>query len=240
MKIIRFAILLAGMLLLLNMLLLMRVSSFTAGFKVQAALSIALILYGLFFKKIAKKLHIVLAFVFALPFLFGLFLGLYGQQNTATHTEDVIIVLGASVHGETVSRPLARRLDRALAVWQENPSAYIVTTGGLGSRAIITEAEAMARYLIQRGVPEDRILIEAYSTSTYENLNFANEIIEAHLGEDFIAVIVSSDSHLYRATRIARSLGIQTTHMGAPTDFSTIPVNYLREMLAVTQFWVFG
>ena len=222
------------------MLLLLRPRvHFTIGFQMQFLLSVAVFIYALFWNKIHPRVHIAIGLLCMIPLLFVLFLAIYGNVSTVTHTEDVIIVLWAGILGETVSRPLAARLDTALDLFWENPTAYIITTGGLGERARITEAEGMARYLIARGVPESQILREHYSTSTVENLTFAKEILDEQFPNGFRAVLVSSDFHMFRSVQTARSLGIYPTHAGAPTPRHSIPASYLRELLSIANFWFF-
>jgi len=234
----RIIIVLTGLLSLLNVAFMYSVANPTIGFTIQLVLSIGLILYGFFFHKISKKIHVAVGILCLIPVLFTLFLGIYGNVSNADYEEDVVIVLGAGVMGENISRPLAHRLDAAIAYWQRNPDAYIIVCGGLGNRAVITEAEAMARYLVAMGIPEERILLEELSTSTYENLSFAREILDEHFPDGFRAVLITNDFHIYRAVRTAWDVGIPVNRVGAYTDWYTWPVNYLREMLAVLNLWV--
>ena len=238
MKILRIALGLIGILLLLNVAFMYRVANPTIGFTLQVVISVGLILYAILFNRISKRLHIIAGTLCLVPVTLILFLFIYGNVSNVDYSEDVVIVLGAGIHGETVSRPLARRLDAAIRYWNRNPDAYIVVTGGLGNRAVITEAEAMARYLIRGGVPQARILLEDESTSTYENLIFASEILDDHFPTEYRAVVITNDFHIYRAVRTARSVGLDVSRVGAYTDWYTWPVNYLREMLAVINLWI--
>ena len=239
MKIVRIALYVLGGLLLANALLLLPVINPTIGWYMQVGLSGAMLLYAVLFKKIPRKIHVIAMAAFAIPVVFASFLAIYGNINRTTHEEDVIIVLGAGVRDETVSRVLAHRLNAAQAYWEQNPQIYIVVTGGLGNRATITEAEASARYLQARGVPRERIILEDRSTSTYENLIFTQEILQMELFPDgFTAVVVSNDFHIYRAHRLARQVGMDATTLGARTDWFMWPVNYLREMTAVVNAWL--
>jgi len=215
-----------------------RVANPTIGFTLQAVLGAGVLLYAILLPRIPKKVHVIAGILCLIPLVFVLFLFVYGNTSNVDYTEDVVIVLGAGVMGETVSRPLAHRLDAAARYWEQNPAAYIIVTGGLGNRATITEAEAMARYLIRIGVPEDRILLEELSTSTYENLIFANAILTEHFPDGFRAVLVTNDFHIYRSVQTARVIGLDVTRIGAYTDWYTWPVNYLREMLAVVNHWI--
>ena len=237
--IIRILLVLAGILLLLNIAFMYLVANPTIGFLAQIAISLVLVLYGVLFSGISKRIHAIFISVFAVPFLFSLFLAIYGNRSNVDYTEDVVIVLGAGVMGENVSRPLAHRLIAATDYWFENQGSKIVVTGGLGNLATITEAEAMARFLIRRGVPEEVIILEDQSTTTYENLLFAKEILDEYFPEGYRVVLISNDFHMYRGVQMARQVGLDVNYKGAYTDWYSWPVNYLREMLAVLHFWVF-
>ena len=239
-NIVRIILAIIGILSLANVFIVLRVSNPTIGFALQAGISILAIAYAAFFNHIPKKIHLTSGVLCLFPSVLVVFLFIYGNTGSVTYNEDVVIVLGAGVRGEIVTRPLARRLDTAFYYWQRNPDAYIIVTGGLGNRATITEAEAMARYLVRRGMPREKILLEELSTSTYENLKFAKEILDKHFPGGFRAVLVTNDFHIYRAVRTARGVGLDVNRRGAYTDWYSWPVNYLREMLAVVNFWIFG
>ena len=235
--IIRIILATIGILSLVNVATVLRVSNPTIGFALQAGISILVIAYAVFFNRIPQKIHITAGIACLFPIVLVVFLFIYGNTGTVTYNEDVVIVLGAGVRGEIVTRPLARRLDTAFYYWQRNPDAYVIVTGGLGNRATITEAEAMARYLVRRGMPRERILLEELSTSTYENLKFAKEILDGYFPDGFSAVLVTNDFHIFRGVQTARSVGLDVNRRGAYTDWYSWPVNYLREMLAVVNFW---
>lgn len=61
---------------------------------------------------------------------------------------DVIIVLGAQVRGKKITNSLKRRLDRGVAYLKENPETRVVVSGGQGKGEDVTEAFAMAQYLV--------------------------------------------------------------------------------------------
>jgi len=236
----RIAVFVIGALALVGVIFLYRVSNPTIGFYAQMALSVLAMLYAIFFNKISTRIHITLVGLAMIPAAFVLFLFVYGNTSNADFTEDVAIVLGAGVNGERVSRPLAHRLYAAIDYWQQNPDAYIIVCGGLGNRATITEAEAMSRFLIARGIPQEKILLEEMSTSTLENLMFAKEILEDHFPDGFRAVLITNDFHIYRGVQMAESIGLEVTRAGAHTDWYSLAVNYIREMLAVMHMWVLG
>jgi uncharacterized SAM-binding protein YcdF (DUF218 family) len=237
MRLIIFAI---GILLLTNVVILAVVSSTHHGHTIQAALSVATLLYAAFYCKIPRNVHIAAGAACAIPVIFAAFLMIYGNIDHADYGEDVVIVLGAGLQDGQVGAHLAARLDTALDYLRRNPQALVIVCGGLGASQPVTEAEAMARYLIERGVPPENILLEDRSTTTYENLIFAGEILENRFPDGFRAALITNDFHIFRASVLAQENGIDASPRGAPTPWHSWTVNYLREILAIVNMWVFG
>ena len=238
-KYMKIILLTIGVLLLLNIMVLFTVLGFRSVFILQGGLAASFIMYAVYLDRIPKQVHISLVVLAIVPIAFSSFLAIYGNMNNADYNEDVVIVLGAAVRGDQVSIPLARRLDAAVEYHNRNPDAMIIVCGGQGPGDIMTEALAMERYLVERGVPIDRIIQEDMSTSTYENLSFAQEILDEHFPDGFQAVVITNDFHIFRAVSIASRLGMSVNHIGAHTQWYTIPMQYLREMAAVVNMWVF-
>lgn len=176
--------------------------------------------------------------LFLIPIIFTSFLAIYGSIDNATYDEDAVIVLGAGIDGEKVSGNLAKRLDMAAAYYEKNPKAVIIVCGGQGPQEDITEALAMERYLVGKGVPKDSILKEEKSTSTYENFSYGKTILEDHFTQEFSSVLITNDFHVFRAAKIAEDAGITSNRLGAQTKWYTVPANYLREMLAVLKMLI--
>ncbi len=96
----------------------------------------------------------------------------------------------------------------------------------------------MERYLIGKGIPHENIIKEEQSTSTYENLSFAKEILDSRFAQGFSSVVITNKYHTFRAAKIAERAGIAAKHISAPDEYYTAPANYLREMLAILKMWV--
>ncbi len=58
-----------------------------------------------------------------------------------------VIVLGAGLDGYNVGKTLKSRLDKAIEYYKLNEDANIIVSGGQGEDELISEAEAMYRYL---------------------------------------------------------------------------------------------
>jgi uncharacterized SAM-binding protein YcdF (DUF218 family) len=216
--------------------------SFNFGFVVLVGAGLALIAYGRFFDVLIRIKWLNFSIIAALALFFGLviFLAAYGNRDTATFEEDAVIVLGTGSRGERVTRLLAYRLDKAAEYCEKSPKALIVVSGGQGAGEAITEALAMERYLLQRGVPQERIIKEEASTSTYENLVFSKAILDNRFSRPYKTVIVTNAFHMYRAGFLAKRVGVDAARYHAGMLWRSVPVNYSRECLAVLKTWVAG
>lgn len=144
---------------------------------------------------------------------------------------DYIIVLGAQVRGERITKSLAKRLDAAYDFLIEHEDVKVIVTGGQGKGEDISEALAEKRYLTQKGISEDRIIMEDKSTSTYENLVFSKDIID---DENAKIAVVTNNFHIYRATMLAKHIGFKNVQGIAGDSDNRLLLNYMvREGLAL-------
>lgn len=153
------------------------------------------------------------------------------MDSQAREDVDYIIVLGAQVRGERVTKSLAKRLDAAYDYLINHDDVKVICTGGKGKGEDISEALAEKRYLMQKGISEDRIIMEDKSTSTYENLVFSKDII----GDNNVAIaVVTNNFHVYRATMLAEHIGLKNVQGIAGKSDNRLLLNYMvREGLAL-------
>lgn len=119
---------------------------------------------------------------------------------------DVIIVLGAAVWpGERPSPTLNARIQHAIELYRAGYASKIILSGGWGKYPP-SEAEVMRRVMVNAGIPNDALWLEAKSRSTEENLAFSKKIMDANGWRT--AIIASDPFHLYRAEMMACDLGI--------------------------------
>ena len=169
------------------------------------------------------------------------FVAVSGYAGSATGAEKAVVVLGAGLRKDVPSDLLRRRLDAAYAYYQDNPEVVIVVTGGQGSGETIPEGVAMGRYLAEKGVPQEQIIVEQKSTSTEENLLFAKELLEQRgIGADEPMAVVTNAFHCYRARCYARLVGFeQVSSIPASIGLNSVMPCYMREVFAVLYYWVF-
>ncbi|MCL2391808.1 MAG: YdcF family protein [Oscillospiraceae bacterium] len=187
------------------------------------------------FAKIMRRICII-----GLAAGFTVFLVFLGLTISGAHTQeadiDALIVLGAGLRNDAPSLVLQTRLEAAIAYLETREDVPIIVSGGLGLGQNISEAEAMFRYLRARGIDENLIWKEDASTSTYENLNFSRALMEAR-GidiENATVAVVSNEFHLFRATHIARNVGICAVGVAAETPgLSLRALYFFREAFAL-------
>lgn len=128
-----------------------------------------------------------------------------------------IVVLGFQLNPDgTMKEELIERLNVALRSLQKYPNAYVVCTGG-GTAAendAVSEAGEMAKWLLDRGIENKRIIIEDNSITTAQNAVFTYDILTSLYPSVNKIAIVSSDYHiatgelLFRAEAILRANAI--------------------------------
>jgi uncharacterized SAM-binding protein YcdF (DUF218 family) len=163
---------------------------------------------------------------------------IYYSGQKADAGVDYLIVLGAQVRGTTVTKSLKKRLDTAADYLSENPDTMVIVSGGQGTGEDISEAEAMYRYLILKGIADERILQEDQSTNTEENIRYSKKLME---DENTSVAIVTNGFHIFRSVSIAKKQGLsQAQGLAAPSDQILTLNYYVREVVGVLKDFVFG
>lgn len=126
---------------------------------------------------------------------------------------DAIVVLGAAAYDARPSPVLQERLRHALDLYRRGYADTLIFTGGYGYGARFSESQVARRYALREGVPEDAVLIEALSRTTYENLAQTRRLLQER-GLHRV-IVVSDPLHMARALRLCRLLGIDAR--GSPT-----------------------
>ena len=193
----------------------------------------------------AVRLHELVVNLFAAFYLYFecMLLGIIAANLVVVRYEpeknkDYLIVLGCGIRGDGTPTPLLRgRLDRALAFAERQETEtgkapVFVTSGGQGPDEVCPESTAMKRYLLEKGVPEDRILEEDQSTDTAENMRFSKTIIGAHAPEAKIA-FSTTNYHVFRGGLCARRVKMRAVGMGARTKWYFWPNAAVREFVGL-------
>lgn len=158
-------------------------------------------------------------------------------SNAPPSGDTTVIVLGCKVKDGRPSRMLRCRLDAAYDFLADNPEAYAVVSGGKGDDETISEAQCMYDYLCGRGISPERLYIEDKSTDTRENLIFSKEIIERE-GLSNNITLITDGFHQYRASMLAKEIGIKPYAVSADTLWWLIPTYYVREWMGIAYYAV--
>ena len=165
---------------------------------------------------------------------------------------DYIIIHGAGLDGPRPTPLLAGRIDKALELWnKQHQHGKFVVSGGQGADEVVSEAQAMRDYLLEKGVPAAAILMEDKSTTTWENLKNSLAVIRADratndstddanddtdtASNDFTTAVVTSDFHVFRCAEYAHNLGIKADGIGSHTKGWYWPTAVIREFIAITK-----
>lgn len=159
---------------------------------------------------------------------------------------DYIIVLGAGVEGTEPSLSLQSRLIASLNYLNNNPDCVAVLSGGQGPNEDITEAECMRRFLEERNIAPERLILEQQSTDTIQNIRNSLSLIssqthplsEVTIDEAKIAVL-SNEFHLFRAKLIGGYEGYDLVAVSAPTPRTDLLITYqIREFFSIIKVFL--
>lgn len=159
-------------------------------------------------------------------------------RHEPAYDKDFVLILGCQIRADGTLYPLLRgRVDRAIRFAEAQYRAtgrrpVLVPSGGQGADEPMPEGEAMARYLREKGVPEEAILPETASTTTRENLLFSRKLMEQQ-GRGTKAAFSSSSYHVYRSGILASQLGWDIDGMGSRTRWYFWPNAFLREFIGL-------
>jgi uncharacterized SAM-binding protein YcdF (DUF218 family) len=153
-------------------------------------------------------------------------------HSPVIQNDAIVIVLGGALKHGKPCKTLALRLGTAARVWQDHPSATFVLTGGVPAGETLSEADAMARYMIELGVSQRNLLLETRARNTKQNLSLSLELIQSERRSGQLCVL-SSNYHLYRAVRTGKSLGVDLVPIPAPTPRGSMLQQWCREALTI-------
>jgi vancomycin permeability regulator SanA len=163
------------------------------------------------------------------------------QDDLITNDKsNVGVVLGAAVWSENKPSPsLANRVDKALALYEQNKISQIYLTGS-NAPGELSESEVALKYIKSKGIKTADIFLEKETSSTNEQIQYIKKNLLSTSNKN---VIVISDSyHLVRVMEIARfhNMKIQVSASELSQSFEKAVYNKFRESLALTMFWLYA
>ncbi len=156
------------------------------------------------------------------------------QDIAKTPKAQTVMILGASVlRNKTMSDMLKDRADTAIEIYNSNKANNILISGD-GQAKNYNEVVVVNNYLLEQGIPKEKILLDYYGFDTYDSLYRARDIFGIKN-----LIISTQNFHLPRALFIAKSLGIQAYGITADRHkYKNMELNIGRELLATVKAYV--
>ena len=166
--------------------------------------------------------------------------GLRAAKHIPPYDRDFILILGCGFRQDGTLTPLLQgRADAALHFRQKQlektgKAAVFVPSGGQGSDEPISEAEAISRYLLSQGIPQEAILKEEHSTTTLENMQFSKKLIDEKM-PDAKTAFATTNYHVFRSGLWAQIAGLNAEGIGGKTKWWFWPNAFMRECAGLLQ-----
>lgn len=128
------------------------------------------------------------------------------SKNWKNLRYDCALVCGcpANLNGSP-SAVMRSRVDKAVELWREGKVKKLFFTGGHVKNPHI-ESEIMKDYAVKLGVPEELIVTEKESVSTYHNMMKSKDVMAAEGLHS--CVVVTNGWHLRKANHYAKKFGL--------------------------------
>ena len=152
--------------------------------------------------------------------------------------KDCVIINGCGIRSDGTPTPILKgRIDKALEFARRQKEETgkdltFVTFGGQGPNEVISESACMKRYLMEQGIPGERIIEEDQSTNTFENMKFSKEKIMAAQAAPKVA-FSTTNYHVFRTGLYSRRVKMRAVGMGARTKWYFWPNALVREFVGL-------
>jgi len=155
------------------------------------------------------------------------------KNGNLTFEPDYLMVLGCRVIVDKPDEMLTLRANAAADFLLAHKKTVAVCCGGIVHEdQTKSEAQAIKDILLERGVEEERIVLEDKSQTTFENFINAKKIIDSLTkGKDAKIAFLSSEFHLMRASVIASLVGVDVQSVPAPSPKRGKALFYVYEGL---------
>lgn len=144
------------------------------------------------------------------------FITLSGLQDNL-RPADVVVVLGNEVNSDgQPSDRLKARLDKAVEIFDNGLTGHLIVSGGIGKEGF-DEAEVMARYLNDKNIPKESIIVDSEGMTTEATARNAADIMRQNNWHS--AIIVSQYFHIARTKLAIEQNGVKEVYWAAANYF---------------------
>jgi uncharacterized SAM-binding protein YcdF (DUF218 family) len=158
----------------------------------------------------------------------------------SSYRGDILVVLSASEPNiGMMDASTYWRCFMAVLYYREHPYERIIVSGR-------DSAPGMRDFFVFNGIPADRIGVEDKSANTHENAVFTARMLAGATGH---IVLLTSDSHMFRARRCFAKEGVAIAASSVPDvvkragDYSARPqllIGEVRETASIVYYWYRG
>ncbi|WP_339171272.1 YdcF family protein [Solibacillus sp. FSL R5-0691] len=169
----------------------------------------------------------------------ALYVVLYNWRPIA-YKPDYIIILGSGLIGDQVPPLLASRIVKGVQQYKKYGGyPLIITSGGQGSDEKVAESYAMKQYIHKHypDIPDEAVVMDDQSTTTYENMLCSKKIIMKRFGAKARGIFVSNNYHILRASYYAKRAKLRANGVGSKTAFYYVPNAFTREFIGLLEMF---
>lgn len=181
---------------------------------------------------VAAAVMLALAFPLAQVLFFG--------RTDYRRPADVVVVLGARVHGNgALSASLEERVRTAVELYQDGLAGRVIMSGGVGASGI-DEAAAMRDRAVELGVPASDISLDSSGVDT--DATVRNTVVLFRSDGVERVLVVSQFYHLPRIKLAYRAAGIDVYTVPAESIYpiGKTPLFVAREAAGFWVYWLRG
>lgn len=149
--------------------------------------------------------------------------------DIASHSSEVIVVLGAAQFDGEPGPVLRARLKTALHGYRANLAPAIMTVGDGAPGDRTTEAESGKAWLVNKGVPKSRVIAITDGRDTYSSTLAYTAAMKSL---DLESVLIATDPyHCLRAMTMARDQGVRAECLPTESGLANIDNSSIRYLV---------
>ena len=167
------------------------------GYFISGLIMVLLFSNGLVFKFVSDKWNIDFN-VLKKKYDYGILMG--GMISLNSTTENIIFLKNND------------RLLNTIELYKKGIIEKILISGASGSMSSeMKEASLLKHFMVEIGIPNEKIIIEEKSKNTYENALFCSKILnEMHPDKNSKILIITSDYHMRRSVACFKKMNFKT------------------------------
>lgn len=182
-----------------------------------------------------KKLNLFFGLLLVLWFVVHSIVVIGDGLRDELSMTDVGVVLGNKVELDgQPSKRLVARLDKAVELYESGYIQCIIVSGGIGKEGF-DEGEVMKVYLVDQGIPEDKIIVDSNGYNTHMTAENTKAIME---DMNLQTVTVITQYHHVSRTKLAfRKLGFDNVASAGAKRFEARDIySIFREFFAYYKY----